>query len=154
LLYAVTGLRQNELKDLKMSDIDLENKCVRAGHDSLTKRSFCTFWNDEADVLLKKYLRRHERELSENGGRLIHFSDTSLNRMREVIQSKVGVSVNPRSLRRFFCGELLSKGVQEVYVDAFCGRVPRSVLARHYTDFSPERLKEIYDKADLRILSG
>jgi hypothetical protein len=35
----------------------------------------------------------------------------------------------------------------------FCGRVPNSVLARHYTDFSPERLKEIYDQAGLKILS-
>ena len=39
------------------------------------------------------------------------------------------------------------------YVDAFCGRVPRSVLARHYTDFSPQKLKEIYEKAKLRVLS-
>jgi len=44
-------------------------------------------------------------------------------------------------------------GVPDRYVDAFCGRVPRSVLARHYTDFSPEKLKEIYDKARLKVLS-
>jgi hypothetical protein len=44
-------------------------------------------------------------------------------------------------------------GLADRYVDAFCGRVPRSVLARHYTDFSPERLKEIYDKAGLKVLS-
>jgi intergrase/recombinase len=42
-------------------------------------------------------------------------------------------------------------GVPDRYVDAFCGRVPQSVLARHYTDFSPERLKEIYDQACPRI---
>jgi hypothetical protein len=36
-------------------------------------------------------------------------------------------------------------------VDAFCGRVPQSVLARHYTDFSPERLKEIYDQEELGV---
>ncbi len=36
------------------------------------------------------------------------------------------------------------KGVQPQYVDDFCGRVPASVLARHYSDFSPEVLKEIY----------
>jgi len=29
-------------------------------------------------------------------------------------------------------------GVPDRYVDAFCGRVPRTVLASHYTDFSPE----------------
>ena len=44
-------------------------------------------------------------------------------------------------------------GVADRYVDAFCGRVPKSVLARHYTDFGPERLKEIYDRANLSVLS-
>jgi hypothetical protein len=44
--------------------------------------------------------------------------------------------------------------VLDRYVDAFCGRVPQSVLARHYTDFSPERLKEIYDQARLRVSNG
>ena len=44
-------------------------------------------------------------------------------------------------------------GVPGRYVDAFCGLVPQSILARHYTDFSPERLKEIYDQAGLKILS-
>jgi len=43
--------------------------------------------------------------------------------------------------------------LSETYVDAFCGRVPKSVLARQYTDFSPEKLKEVYSKVDLRIRS-
>jgi hypothetical protein len=29
----------------------------------------------------------------------------------------------------------------------------KSLLARHYTDYSPERLKKIYDKANLQVLS-
>jgi hypothetical protein len=37
--------------------------------------------------------------------------------------------------------------------DALCGRVPKSILARHYIDYSPERLKRIYDRADLKVLS-
>jgi hypothetical protein len=43
-------------------------------------------------------------------------------------------------------------GVSETYVDAFYGRVPKSVLARHYTDFSPEKLREIYEKVKINIL--
>ena len=38
-------------------------------------------------------------------------------------------------------------------IDALCGRVSKTVLARHYTDYSPDRLKRIYDKANLKILS-
>jgi intergrase/recombinase len=47
---------------------------------------------------------------------------------------------------------MLRLGVSETHVDAFCGRTPKSVLARHYTDFSPEKLEEIYLKAGFRIL--
>ena len=54
----------------------------------------------------------------------------------------------------WFCNEMGRLGVPDRYVDAFCGRVPQSVLARHYTDYSPERLKEIYDRAGLRVLKS
>lgn len=46
---------------------------------------------------------------------------------------------------------MLRLGVAETYVDAFCGRVPKSVLARHYTDFSLEKLEEIYERANTKI---
>jgi intergrase/recombinase len=48
---------------------------------------------------------------------------------------------------------MLRLGISETYVDAFCGRVPKSVLARHYTDFSPEKLRAIYEKALLSIIN-
>jgi intergrase/recombinase len=47
---------------------------------------------------------------------------------------------------------MLRLGVSETYVDALCGRVPKSVLARHYTDFSPEKLLVIYGEAALKVL--
>jgi len=39
------------------------------------------------------------------------------------------------------------------HIDAFCGRLPRSVRGQHYTDFSQERLKEIYKEAGIRVLT-
>jgi len=44
-------------------------------------------------------------------------------------------------------------GVNDRYIDAIYGGTPKTVLARHYTDYSPEKLKRIYDKANLRILN-
>ena len=35
----------------------------------------------------------------------------------------------------------------------FCGRTPKTVLARHYTDYSPERLRRIYEEANLEVLA-
>ena len=42
-------------------------------------------------------------------------------------------------------------GVPDRYVDAFCGRVPGSILAKRYSDFAPEKLKEIYEKNSIKI---
>jgi intergrase/recombinase len=47
-------------------------------------------------------------------------------------------------------GEL---GVPDRYVDVFQGRAPKSVLARFYTGKELLRLKRIYDKANLKVLS-
>jgi hypothetical protein len=37
------------------------------------------------------------------------------------------------------------------YVDAVCGRVSNSVLARRYSGYSPEKLASVYRNARLRI---
>ena len=42
--------------------------------------------------------------------------------------------------------------IPDRFVDVFQGRAPRSVLAKHYTGKGLERLKRIYDKADLKVL--
>lgn len=61
--------------------------------------------------------------------------------------------ITPQDLRFWFANEMRRLGVQSEYVDAFCGRIPRLILARHYTDYSLENLKQIYDKAGLKILT-
>ena len=66
---------------------------------------------------------------------------------------KTGIHITPQVLREWFSCEMGKLGVPDRYIDAFCGRVPRSVLGRHYTDYSPDRLKEIYDKTRLRVFS-
>ena len=55
--------------------------------------------------------------------------------------------------RQWFACEMGKLGIADGYVDAFCGKVPKSVLARHYTNFSPDGLKEIYDGVRLNVLS-
>lgn len=85
-------------------------------------------------------------------------SENAIDQRDEVVKlwksarEKIGINITPQKLRQWFCSEMLRLGVSETYVDAFCGRVPKSVLARHYTDFSPEKLKEIYEKAELKII--
>ena len=66
-------------------------------------------------------------------------------------KEETGLNITPQRLREWFCSEMLSLGVPDSYIDAFCGRVPKSILAKHYTDYSPERLKQIYEHANLKV---
>ena len=61
--------------------------------------------------------------------------------------------ITPQVLRIWFSTEMGELGVPDRYVDIFQGRAPRSVLAKHYTGKGLERLKRIYDKAGLKVLS-
>jgi hypothetical protein len=103
------------------------------GHTGQTKHSWVSFYQTEFDEF-PKY----------NQDAVSHaFLRTS---------KATGIKVYPRLLRSVFAREMSRAGVQDRYIDAFCGRIPQSVLARNYTDYSPEVLKEIYIKANIKIL--
>jgi site-specific recombinase XerD len=104
-----------------------------------TKHAWMSFYNEEAAILL------------ENG--FPQITVDGLSHVFKKVSKKTGIRIYPHLLRAIFAREMSLKGVQDRYVDAFCGRVPGSVLARHYSDFSPEVLKEIYDGASLKIIS-
>jgi hypothetical protein len=59
----------------------------------------------------------------------------------ETRSEKTGIDITPQTLREWFCCEFGSLGVPDRYVDAFCGRLPKTVLARRYTDYSPQRAR-------------
>ena len=61
------------------------------------------------------------------------------------------IKISPQILRVWFSMEMGEQGIPDRFVDIFQGRAPRSVLAKHYTAKGIERLKKIYDKADLRL---
>ncbi len=74
-----------------------------------------------------------------------------LNRKFRQVSEDTGVKVTVQRLRRWFATEMSRCGVDATYIDAYCGRTPSSVLEKHYLDYSPERLKEIYDDAGLTV---
>ena len=151
LVLASTGLRKNELLSLRIGDINLEQGTVipRKGYDG-AKNTWITFLNEEAAKAVRRYIATLKEPDPETS--LFRRSDTRLRRAFKRAYEKTGVHITAQLLREWFACEMGRLGVPDRYVDACCGRVPRSILARHYTDFSPERLKEVYDKAGLKVL--
>ena len=150
LLYATSGLRRNEALSLNIEDLDFDNCMVKPKpHNGRTKHTWITFFNGECSEALKQYLAPRK----DNNPKLFPMGRAHEEKLWHDAMAKSGLRITPQMLREWFCNEMGSLGVQDRYIDAFCGRVPKSILARHYSDFSPERLREIYQKAELKILS-
>jgi integrase len=151
LIYATGGLRRHEPLELTRRDIDLEKRMIlppNGNESNSTKRRWVTFFNDEAKEALLDHLA------AEDGSeKIFNICADVVDRIFRKASERSGVKITPQTLRFWFSVEMARLGVPDRYVDAFCGRVPRSVLARHYTDYSPERLKEIYDRANLKVLA-
>jgi integrase len=151
LLYATAGLRREEILSLKPENIDFDKRMITPNnHEGETKRSWVSFYNEEAESALKEYLAAKKPSRSQ---RLFPMQRDEIVELWKTARDKTDIDITPQKLRQWFCSEMLRLGVSETYVDAFCGRVPKSVLARHCTDFSPQKLEEIYEKAKIRIFA-
>jgi len=150
LVYASSGLRNSEVLSLnRFRDVDFKNRTLtprKEGNQS--KNVWISFYNQEAEKELQSYLENN----TNSDPRLFPTCKRHILRIFKKAREETGVKITPQTLRDWFCSEMGSLGVPDRYVDAFCGRVPKSVLARHYTDFSPDKLKRIYDKAELKVL--
>ena len=149
LMFASSGLRHSEMLSLEFQDIDFESRTLKPRKNpNQSKHVWVSFYNVEAERDLREYLKNYKDQAS----KLFPISKRQVLRIFKKAGEISGVRVHPQLLRDWFSCELGNLGVQDRYVDAFAGRVPKSVLARHYTDYSPERLKRIYEKAGLKVL--
>lgn len=62
------------------------------------------------------------------------------------------INMKPKYLRGWFAKEMGNSSVSGEQIDGSCGRDPRTVRAQHYSDYSPKRLKDIYEEANLRVM--
>jgi len=149
LLLASSGLRISEGVGLQTGNVNFTTRLIIPNsHRGGTKKSWLTFYNEECEDTLNEYIEIREK----TSDQLFHVTNRRIQETFKQTSDIIGIHVTAQSLRRWFCSEMLRRGVQEVYIDAFCGRTPKSVLARHYMDYNPKRLKRIYDKARLTVL--
>jgi len=149
MTFATSGLRHGELFSLTVQDVNFQKRMIIPNnHKGTTKKSWITFYNEETEKILNEYLP----ERPQRGNKLFPISSRDFKAMWKEASKNSVVHITPKVLRDWFCCEMGELGMQDRYVDAFCGRVPKSVLARHYTDYSPRKLKRIYDRASLMVL--
>jgi integrase/recombinase XerD len=148
LLLYNSGLRIGEILSLKLSNLDFEQNMIDATyiHKGKTKSSWYSFFTAKAAVLLQTYL--DENGLSDANDKIFTTSTRKVQQAFKVASKKLGFEIYPHLLRTVFSEKCRKAGIQEDYIDAFCGRTPKSVLARHYTNYSPTTLRKEYEKLE------
>jgi integrase len=149
LVYASSGLRRNEVLGLNLEDVDFVKRMIRPKtHKGDTKKAWISFYNEECEKVLKQYLETR----SDDNPKLFPLARKIERKLWRQAKEITGLDTTPQDLRMWFCEEMGRLGVQDRYIDAFCGRIPKSVLAKHYSDYSIDKLKEIYDDVELKVL--
>ena len=152
LLMATSGLRRSEILDLTPKHFDLENRGVypQKTDGQATKQQWMSFYSPDTERKLhdeydfdqmdsdEPLFTRHKSTFTHN------FADASV--------EADTMRITPQVLRVWFCQEMSSLGVADRHIDAFCGRTSRSVLANHYSDYTPENLQKIYEDAGIAVL--
>ena len=151
LISLSSGLRPGEVLSLRIKDItiDYETNMIDASniHSGKTKYSWVSFiTNQTAGILLKHWDEENKLEDAE----VMAFSlpMRTLQEHFRAASELTGVDINPKLLRKVFADRCERAGIKKKYIDAFCGRIPKGVLESHYTDYSPARLREEYDKVE------
>jgi integrase len=148
LFTATSGLRPCEILAVTREQVNLALRAVIPNHFTRKKRSGITFYSEDTDPYLKKYLKSR----NDCSSKLFVISDRQWRKIWKIASKAAGVKITPKILRVWFSNEMGDKLIPDRYVDIFQGRAPRTVLAKHYTGKGLRRLKRIYDKAKMHIL--
>jgi intergrase/recombinase len=111
-----------------------------------TKKAGITFYTTECSRYLTNIWDGHD-------GNVFQFSQRAFIRIWRKVSASAGIKITPQVLWVWHATTLGELGIPDRYVDIFQGRAPRSVLAKHYTGSGFNRLKRIYEKANLKVLT-
>lgn len=149
LMLATSGLRKNEVLGLKKTELDRANRCIISTcHTGETKHSGITFYNCEAEACLIEY----EKIVKNQKDKLFVIGHEAFLKSWNNARKAAGSNLKVKDLRDFFSQEMGKSLIPDRYIDIFQGRAPRGILAKHYTPQGIRLLREIYDKADLKII--
>ena len=147
MLYA-TGVRVSELVNIKLSDIDFNNKRIVVCGKGNKER--VVYYGDYAKEVLDKYLDTHIRKdnnylfLNSKGEQI---TDGGIRYIIDNIMKKLSIKthVTPHVLRHTFATDMLNNGCDIKVVQELLGH--SSLKATEiYTHVTNERLKEVYYK--------
>ncbi len=100
LLYATSGLRRQEILSLEPDDIDFEKRMIIPNNHLVeTKKSWCSFYNEEAEQALNEYLAPKKQSRSK---RIFPMQRHEVVEFWKSAKEKTGLNITPQKLRQWF----------------------------------------------------
>ncbi|MBI1828786.1 MAG: site-specific integrase [Thaumarchaeota archaeon] len=151
-----SGLRIGEVLSLRVCDIDFEKNMIDASniHQGTTKSSWVSFITKQTSAFLQDYLQNSACDFSDQNSKLFSLSARSVQQAFKDASCELGFDLNPHLLRTVFAEKCTQAGIDKRYIEAFCGRTPKTILAKNYTDYSPNALRQQYDKVESFLTLG
>lgn len=145
MLYA-TGVRVSELVNIKIKDIDFDNRRIIVQGKGNKER--IVYYGEYAEEVLKEYMNTHYRKdheylfVNSKGEKI---TDAGIRYIIDKIMEKLSIKVHvtPHVLRHTFATDMLNNGCDIKVVQELLGH--SSLKATEiYTHVTNERLKEVY----------
>ncbi len=145
LVLHSSGLRIGEVLSLKVDDVDFDTNMINASgiHKGSTKSSWVSFITEQTAEFLSSYID----DLDEDQ-KIFSISQRTVQQEFKNVSDELGLSLNPHLLRTVFAEKCTTAGIKEKHVNAFSGRVSQGILAKNYSDYSPNNLRKQYDVAE------
>ena len=153
LVLLTTGLRIGEVSKLRVSNLNLDTLMIDVSnfHTGQTKSSWITYTTRQTGNFLRQYIEYHGLEQDDY---LFDLSISAIQKIFKKISNDTNVKINPHLLRSVFTEKCTSAGIHEKYIDAFCGRIQEQVIRKHYSNYSPEKLRLEYNKVESSLVLG
>lgn len=141
-----TGVRVSELVNIKVRDIDVEERIIKVfGKGS--KERFVFFTSKTKELLINYFIKRKEKAITDN--LLINYkgeklTERSVQKIIELVGEKIGLDIHPHLLRHTFATDLLNKGADIRMIQELLGHENLDTT-QIYTHVSNSRVKEVYD---------
>ena len=155
MLYA-TGVRVSELVNIKLSDIDINERIIRIfGKGS--KERVVVFGNNTQEIL-ELYLNNGRYRLSNGKNDYLflnkdgeQLSDRYVRKILDdiIIKASIQTHVSPHMLRHTFATGMLNNGADLVSVKEMLGHESLNTTSI-YTHVSDDKIREIYNRAHPR----
>ena len=140
-----SGLRINEVLQIEYDKIDYSLNCIDVSdiHTGDTKSSWYGFFTEQT----KEYLESHI-ENTEYQDKIFSVTYDQVYAEFKRVSEITEIELTPKSLRMIFVERCIDARIDKNVIDIFEGRIPKGVQSKIYRNYSPERLKEHYNKVE------